>query len=74
MRGEVRAKGVGDQDQMVIGADGALHPRLFPKIPCCAHEFGVRITYLVDAQAAPAVFIDEVLACQTVVDCTPCAS
>ena len=74
MRWEVRAKGIGHQDQLVVGANGALHPRLFPKVPCRAHEFRVSVTYLVDAEATPAVFVDEVLACQTVVDCTPCPS
>jgi len=74
MRWEVWAKGVGDQDQMVVGANGAFHPRLFPKVLGRTHEFGVRITYLVDAQASAAVFIDEVLACESVVDCTPCPS
>jgi hypothetical protein len=34
----------------------------------------VRIAHLVDAQAATAVFIDEVLAREPVVDCTPCPS
>jgi len=74
MRREVRAKGISDQDQAVVGADGALHPRLFPKVLGRTHEFGVRIADLVDAEAATAIFIDEVLARQAVVDCAPCTS
>jgi hypothetical protein len=34
----------------------------------------VRIADLVDAEAATAIFIDEVLARQAVVDCAPCTS
>lgn len=74
MRGKVWAKGIGHQNQTVVGADRAFDPRFFPKVPCGTHEFGMRVTDLVDAEAAAAVFIDEVLARESVVDCTSCTS
>jgi len=59
---------------MVVGANRAFDPLFFPEVPCGTHEFGMRVADLVDAEAAAAVFIDEVLARESVVDCTSCTS
>jgi hypothetical protein len=66
----VWTKDVRHEDELVLDADGARRARLFTEVPCRAHEFGVRVAHLVLAQTTTAVFVDEVLASESVVDGT----
>ena len=64
----MRAKDIGDENEFVFHANGTRRARLLAEIACGAHELGVRIAHLVLTQTPTAVFVDEVLTCESVVD------
>ena len=68
VRRQVGTKDVRDEHEFVLDADGARGAGLFAEVARSAHEFWVRVAHLVLTQATATVFVDEMLACQAMID------